>query len=142
MGVTSAEDHADQSRTPTRVVLTQPEGVLTQLGRDRRGGDARRGIIGSHRGVPPQLKAPDEVAHGAGYEAQSSGDGWNGLALSAALPDRSPDGQRQGTGHEYTSRVRSPPPSNGVSLPAKRRSGKTGVAIVRHKLLSGLGGKT
>ena len=32
MGVTSAEDHADQSRTPTRVVLTQPQGVLVQLG--------------------------------------------------------------------------------------------------------------
>jgi hypothetical protein len=107
--VVTAQENADESSPPARVLAAQSEGVVVKPLVDRRPGAFAVVVNGSEAGVAAGGAALQEVANGSERQPERLGDGGRGLAALVASEDSST--QREG------SRCRHGKPSQGVEKP-------------------------
>ncbi len=102
-GELRAQDHADQSRAPTRMLTAEAQDRLHK----RLGGLGRVGptavISGVQDGSPLTPEACDQTTNRARVEEEFRGDAGRVLMVADALPDRLTDGNRKRARHGTSS---------------------------------------
>jgi hypothetical protein len=98
-GESAAEHHADQARSPTRVLATQGQGRLHDRLRVGRCRGPAAAITGAHGRLALLSEAVDQPPDGAWGEPESRGDGGAILAIQVAPPQR--QAQRYGDGARH-----------------------------------------
>jgi hypothetical protein len=96
-GVQATQTQTQVGRSPGRMLLMQPQGLLQGRGGRRRGGT---GVGGTQRRFAPALEGLAQTADGARSQPQALGNDGGGPALSPQGEDLLPDGERKGSRHK------------------------------------------